>query len=257
MLRTRTGTIAAYTFLEAIRNRLVWLVAVFIFAGFALAEFVGEVAITESVAFQSGFLGALLRVCAVFTVALFVITSMVRELDDKVLELVLSLPIPRSSYFLGKLLGFSFLAVLIAIPCGLVLLLYAPPGQVALWASSLLCELLLVTALSLLCLFTFNQVTLALSTVMAFYVLARSIDALRLMAKNPIVGTDSVSQRVIEAFIDALAYLLPELSRFGSSEWLVYHTGTWTDLAPIVGQSAVYVALLAGAALFDLYRKNL
>ena len=67
----------------------------------ALAEFVGALAITESVAFKSGLLGALLRLAAVFLLSLFVITSMVRELNDKQLELVLALPIARVSYFLG------------------------------------------------------------------------------------------------------------------------------------------------------------
>ena len=111
--------------------------------------------------------------------------------------------------------------------------------------------------LSLLCVFTFNQVTLALSAVMAFYLLSRSIEAMQLMARNPIVSSDTWSQRIIEQFIDGMAFLLPDFARFTSSEWLVYHTGGWQEVAPIAAQTLVYLALLAGAALFDLYRKNL
>jgi ABC-type transport system involved in multi-copper enzyme maturation permease subunit len=202
-------------------------------------------------------LAAMLRFFSVFTIALFVITSMVREFDDKGLELVLSLPIPRYHYLIGKLLGFSALALMTAVLCGLVLLVHAPPGQVALWVFSLSCELLIITALSLLCLFTFNQVTLALSAVMAFYLLSRSIAAMQLMAHNPIVRSDTWSQEIIEHFIDGVAFLLPDFARFTSSEWLVYHTGGWQDVAPIAGQSLIYLMLLGGAALFDLYRKNL
>jgi len=257
MRDSKISTIAFYTFLEATRNRLLWLVLAFVVIGFGLSQFVSEIAIAESVTFQSSFLAAMLRFFTVFTIALFVITSMVREFDDKGLELVLSLPIPRYHYFLGKLLGFSALAVMTAVFCGLVLLVHAPPAQVALWVFSLSCELLIVTALSLLCLFTFNQVMLALSAVMAFYLLSRGIDAIQLMAHNPIVSTESWSQRLIEHFIDGVAFLLPDLARFTSSEWLVYHTGSLRDLLPIAAQSLVYVALLAGAALFDLYRKNL
>ena len=54
-----------------------------------------------------------------------------------------------------------------------------------------------------------------------------------------------------------MAFLLPDFARFTSSEWLVYHTGGWQEVAPIAAQTLVYLALLAGAALFDLYRKNL
>lgn len=254
---SKISTIAFYTFLEATRNRLLWLVVAFVVIGFGLSQFVSEIAITESAAFQSSFLAAMLRFFAVFTIALFVITSMVREFDDKGLELVLSLPIPRYHYFLGKLLGFSLLALMTAVFCGLVLLVHVPPGQVALWVFSLSCELLIITALSLLCLFTFSQVTVALSVVMAFYLLSRSIEAMQLMAGSPIVRSDGWSQTVITHFIDGVAFLLPDFARFTSSEWLVYHTGGWQDVAPIAGQTLVYLALLAGAALFDLYRKNL
>ena len=257
MRDSKIAAIAFYTFLEATRNRLLWLVVGFVVIGFGLSQFVAEIAVAESAAFQSSFLAAMLRFFAVFTIALFVITSMVREFDDKGLELVLSLPIPRYHYFLGKLLGFSVLAIMTAVACGLVLLLHVPPDQVALWVFSLSCELLIVTALSLLCLFTFNQVTLALSAVMAFYLLSRSIEAMQLMAQSPIIASNSLSQRILEGFVDGVAFLLPDLARFTSSEWLVYHTGGWQDVAPIAGQSLVYLVLLAGAALFDLYRKNL
>ena len=257
MRDSKIFTIAFYTFLEAARNRLVWLVIAFVVIGFGLSQFIAEMAIAEGAAFQSSFLAAMLRFFAVFTIALFVITSMVREFDDKGLELVLSLPIPRYHYFLGKLLGFSVLAIMTAILCGLVLLVHAPPGQVGLWVLSLSCELLIVTALSLLCLFTLSQVTLALSAVMAFYLLARSIEAMQLMARNPIVESDSLSQRIIEGIVDGVAFLLPDLARFTSTDWLVYHTGSWQQMAPIAAQSVIYLLLLAGAALFDLYRKNL
>jgi len=36
----------------------------------------------------------------------------------------------------------------------------------------------------------------------------------------------------------------------------MYHTGDVADLAHIGIQSAIYLLLLAGAGLFDLYRKN-
>jgi len=249
--------IAYYTLLEALRNRLLWLVLGVIVASFGLVEFIAAVAITETVQFQSGFLGALLRLWSVFMLCLFVISSMVRELNDKGLELVLSLPIPRASYFFGKLGGFSTLAALVALLCSLCLLLYAPPPQVLLWGASLLCELLIVTAFSILCLFTFNQVTLALSAVVGFYVLSRAMSALQLIGQSHLTGTGGLSQDVIEGILAAIAFILPELDRFTASEWLVYHTGAWSALAPVAGQTAVYLALLSGAALFDLYRKNL
>lgn len=255
--RSALAAIAAYTFLEAMRNRLLWLVVVLVVACFALAAFVGSVAITETRQFQSGFAGASLRIGAVFMLALFVITSMVREFADKGFELVLSLPVRRATYLLGKLGGFALLALVMSILCALPLLLLAPASQVLLWGVSLTCELWLVTALSLLCLLTFSHVTLALSAVAAFYVAARSIAAVQLIAHGTLAVQDETGRAASRALVDGLAYLLPELHRFTSSEWLIYHDAGVGDLLPVLGQTAVYLLLLVCAALFDLYRKNL
>ena len=61
----------------------------------------------------------------------------------------------------------------------------------------------------------------------------------------------------IRAFVDALAYLLPDLDRFTESEWLIHGAGTIADLGFAAGQAAVYTALLGAAATFDLYRRAL
>lgn len=248
--------IARYTLLEALRNRLLWLVVAFLMVTFGLSRFIGAVAITETVQVESAFFGASLRLFAVFIVSLFVISSMVRELNDKGLELVLSMPVARASYFFGKLLGFWSLALLIAFACCLCLLVYAPVTQTLLWGLSLLCELLIVAAFSILCLFTFSQITLALTAVVGFYMLSRTIAAIQLIGQGHLVAGDSLSQRFIERLLEGIAFVLPELDRFTLSDWLVYHTGDWASLVPIAGQTVVYVALLVGAALFDLYRKN-
>ena len=66
----------------------------------------------------------------------------------------------------------------------------APHPGLALWGVSLACELLLVVALTLFCALTFAQVMPAVSFVAAFYLLARMIGAIRLIA-----GSDLLPQR--------------------------------------------------------------
>ena len=87
------------TLVEAIRNRLLWLAVIVIAAALGLAQFLNQVAITESLEIQASLVAALLRVAAVFMVVTFVITSVVRESNDKVTELILSQAVPRSAYF--------------------------------------------------------------------------------------------------------------------------------------------------------------
>jgi len=93
------ASLARATLLEAVRNRLLWLAVIVVVIAFGLAQFLNQVAITESREIQTALLAAPLRVAAVFILAVFVITSMVRELSDKVTELLLSLPAPRFAYF--------------------------------------------------------------------------------------------------------------------------------------------------------------
>lgn len=255
MLR-QIRTIAYYTLLEALRNRLTWLVLLVALAGIGISGFLNEVALTESRQTQAAFLAAFLRFSAAFLMATFVVTSMVREFNDKALELVLALPLPRAGYLLGKLAGFAALTAAPATLFGLLMLFFAPPQQALLWTASLLLELWLVAAFSLLCVLTFQQIMVALSAVMGFYLLARSISALQLIGDA--TGNQApLSQQVINFVIDAIAAVLPHLDRFTQTEWLVYHSGTWSMLGGLLMQSAVYLTLLTGAALFDLYRKNI
>ena len=254
---TAVLTIARFTALEAARGRLAWLVAGFTIGGWVLSVFAGEIAITEAREVRGGLLGAWLRSCAVFIISAFVTASAVREFHDKGLDLILSMPVRRETYYAGKLAGFAGVSVLSATACALTLVWFAPPGQVALWTASLGLELLIVTAMSLLCVLTFSQITWALSTVIGFYVLSRAMAAVQLMAHEPLADPASAAQPLIRAFVDALAFVLPDLDRFTESEWLIHGTGTIADLGFAAMQTVIYVTLLCAAALFDLYRKAL
>jgi len=254
---SKIKVIATYTALEALRNRLFQVVFVVVLASIGLAEFISQVAITESQQIQSAVLGSILRMTAVLFVSLFVITSMVREFNDKGFELVLSLPLPRSGYYFGKFLGFSLVALLIALLFSAPLLFYVPVGQVFAWGISLSLELFIVIAVSLLCLFTFNHVTVAFISVIAFYLLSRSIETIQLIGHGPLAESHKLSQQMINNFVDVIAYVLPDLNRFAPTEWLVYHTANVNDLMLVLGQSSIYLLVLTGIALFDLYRKNL
>ncbi len=248
--------IARYTLVEALRNRLLWLALILVAAGLAFTQFLQQVSITESNQIQTALLAALLRAGAVFMLAAFVVTSMVREFNDKVMELILSRPIRRSSYFFGKLAGYGAVALALALIFSLPLVLFAPAAQVALWGLSLACELLIVTALALFCVLSLTQVMSALAAVAGFYLLARSISALQVMAANPLSDSLGMGQQLVNFIVDAIAFLLPGLDRMTQTGWLIYGGPSPAEIMQVLAQTAVYALLLCGAALFDLQRKN-
>ena len=249
--------IARVTALEAVRGRFVWLVVGFAAAGCGLAMFAGEIAITGTEGYRSGLLGAWLRWWAVFATGAFAVSSVVGDAHDKGLDLMLATSMPRSAYCAGKLAGFGAVALFPAVAGALALAWFAPLPQVALWTVSLALELCIVTAASLLCAFTFAHLAWAMSMVLGFYVLSRSMTALQLIAHAPGTDSGSAAWPFIRGFIDALAYLLPDLDRFTQSQWLIHGTGTLAELGFAAAQTAVYLALLGAAAAFDLHRKVL
>lgn len=223
---------------------------------FGLSEFLGELAVTETRQVQCSIAAVILRLSSVLIIILFVLTSMIREINDKGIELILALAIPKYIYLAGKWLGFSIIAVTVAFICTVLLLLYADFQQIVLWSISLICELLIILSFCLFCLFTFSHITTAFFIVMGFYVLARSMDAIQLISSSPIMYSDSLSQKIIILIIDMIDYVLPKLDQFARTEWLVYQTGSYQDMINVVLQTIIYTGLLITATLFDLYRKN-
>jgi len=249
-------TISRFTIIESLRNRLLLLTLLVVAISFTMVEFIGNLAITEHRVTQVAILAAFLRMSAVVIITLFVVSSTVRELHDKTLEMILAMPIHRGSYYLGKLVGYIYIAALVAFIFAVLLLLYADTTQVLIWMISLFLELVLVVALSLVMLFTFNQVPSALTAVFLIYGTSRIVTSIFLMAKDPIIVDTSVAQQFMDGFIEMLTWLLPDLHRYTQTEWLTYNTADWWTLLPLLGQTIVYLIFLSFIALFDFYRKN-
>lgn len=251
----RVGAIARYTVLEAWRNRLAITVAVAVALLFLLSVFVRELAVTESVRLQTALLASALRLASVFLIGLYVLNGLTREFNDKVVELVLSLDLPRPAYVLGKFLGYAVVAAGVALIATVPLAFLAPTGAALAWGSSLALELLLVAAIAVFCITTFTQLLSAAAFVAAFYLLARSITAIQLMSTAGLVADGGTGQKIGEWLANAMAFVLPRLDTFTQTAWLMPE-GSPGGLGALTLQSAVYVVLLLAAAMFDLSRKN-
>ena len=67
---------------------------------------------------------------------MFVVSSMVRDWNDKGMELVLALPISRSAYLLGRLMGYVSCALGACVLCALLLSLHVPVMLAVAWSAS-------------------------------------------------------------------------------------------------------------------------
>ena len=254
-MNCRITTIARYTLLEAARTRLPLLVAVALLALLGASFFVEAISVTEGASIQTGFYAAGARLAAVFIAGVFVLVSITRELDDKGTDVLLALDLPRSHYILGKLGGFIAIAALIALAAALPLFWLAGISALQ-WMLSLGLELAIVVALALFCVVTFSQLMPAASFILAFYLLARALTAIRLMGAHPLIDSDTASHQVIRFLVEGLALVMPALDAWTQTAWLVNEPASWSALTQLAGQSVLYVALLAAAAMFDFHRKN-
>lgn len=252
----RLTAIAGFAWLEAIRTRLPWMLIGVAILLLLMSVLVRSLTIAETTRIQVSFLAASTRIAAVFLICLHVLGSMLRENQDKGTELLMSLDLARWEYLGGKLLGYMIVATAICVVLWVPIAVIAPFDPALRWVVSLILESWIIVAASLFCVVTFNQLMLSASFVLMFYLLARAIAAILLVAQSSMLAPDSWGQQALTLSVKFVALILPGLHAFTDTAWLVNAAGDWSQFASFLVQTFIYCGLLFAAALFDLYRKN-
>jgi ABC-type transport system involved in multi-copper enzyme maturation permease subunit len=219
--------IALITFKEGIRNRAIYgitllamllFIANFVICGMIMQE-VGKVAV--DIALSSVSLSGLLLV-------LFVgINLMAKDLDKKTIYMVLSRPISRSEYIIGKFLGMTLLIIFTMIFLGMFALLSIQlikmgyPGYFLRfsWPMILLAmffntiSLIMLSALAFLfASFASTSFITLIMTVIA-YIIGMSLSDVKTLVETP--GTSGIHPSAVTVkIVQAAYYLFPNLSIF-------------------------------------------
>jgi ABC-type transport system involved in multi-copper enzyme maturation permease subunit len=262
---TTLWPIALITFKEGIRNRAIYgiflialmlLITNFLISGMIPRE-VGKVAVDIALS-TAHFSGLLL----VFFVG---INLMAKDLDKRTIYMVISRPISRSQYMVGKFFGMAlliiaamvFLSIFAALSIFVIKLYY--PGyfprfswsMVLLAMSFSILSLILLSALSFLfASFTTSSFITLVLTMMA-YLIGRSSYDVKVLVESPQAASVHPSP-VIVKLVQIAYYLFPNLSVFD------FRTQAAHDLpvAPsyilwVLLYGAVYTSLvMTGAAIF-------
>jgi hypothetical protein len=250
------ATVARYVLIEARRSPLPWLAMASLLVALGLAGFLSQLAITEATALRASACAALLRACAVFLVAAHVVASVVRETNDKGLELALALPLSRPAWYLGRLLGFAATGALIATLFALPLFAWAKPLDLVSWWLALAAEAAVVAAAALFFASALGQTVTAMTATLGLYLLARAISTIQAIAGGSLSDEGAAGQ-ASRWLVSGLALLLPNLDELARGDWLLYGAPPAAVLARALGGLAIYFVLLAAAGLFDFSRKNL
>ena len=252
------AAIARNAFREAVRDRVLYNLVLFVLLLIGSAIFLGELSAGQEVKITIDLgLSAMLLFGAF--IAIFVGVGLVyKEIERRTLYAILSKPIGRGQFLLGKYLGLCLTLLINVAIMGIgvsVALIYLHRGWdplvVKIWPAILLIyfELMILTGVALL----FSSFSSpALSALLTFFVfiIGHFSDGLNALAKS----SGSAAAR---ALFRALYYLLPNLTHYSVI------TPTANGIAPDAGAvglaaayALVYSAVLLAAATLIFGRRN-
>jgi len=243
----KVAAIALNTFREAVRDRILYAILIF-----ALVMLAGStILVTISVGEEAKIIKDLGLACiSIFgtLIAVFLGIGLVsKEIEKRTVYTIISKPIHRHQFILGKYLGLVLTLLVNVSVMALVLV-----ALVSLWEGMssarlflavlfIFLELMLVTALALL-FSTFSSPTLSAMFTLCLFIAGHLSGDLRLFAAR-------FGGRLIRAVAEGLYYVLPNLSRLNFKDQAVHGIGVnGGTVALSLIYAILYSAMLVAAA---------
>ena len=188
-------------------------------------------------------------------IAIFIGIGLVsKEIDKKTIYTIISKPVPRYEFLLGKYLGLSITLLvntLIMLAGFLLVLFYMDvPISLLLFKAVFLIflELMVVTAVALL-FSTFTTPTLSAIFTLSIYVIGHLTGDLKALGTK-LEGSGRL-------FLTGLYYLMPNLENFNIKGRVIHHLEiSGTDLALILAYGLLYITLLLLLASVIFQRRD-
>lgn len=250
--------IALNTFRESVRDRVLYNLVLFVSLIVVAAAVMGRIAVGQEAKI---IIDVGLSAMAVFglLIAVFIGIGLVsKEIERRTIAIILSKPVRRSQFILGKYLGLCLTLLVNTAAMTMVVTLaviYAKAGfdrmQLSLWPAAYLIflELTIITAVALFFSCFSSPALSALFTLLIFLIGRWSPD-LKLFAET---ADSSVTQLVCRA----LYYLLPNLANFNFINEAAYVQAV--PIRSLVGGTIYaigYIAVLLAAAVLIFERRN-
>jgi ABC-type transport system involved in multi-copper enzyme maturation permease subunit len=253
----RVVAVARVTFLEVVRNRILYVLLAFAGALMAFSLVLGELSLHEEVRVVKD-LGLAAMSAFGILIALFLgVNLLSKELDKKTVYFVVPKPMHRHEFLLGKYLGLAATLTVLVIGMSLALAAFVAAGggrhgvallraEVLLWL-----ELLLLVAVALL-FSSFSSPYLSASFAGALWLIGRNAPELEALASGKLADTP------VGAILHGIVRVLPDFHAFyvsgGSLDGQVVsiHEGFvgWGYVATAAGYAGAYgVACLALASV--------
>lgn len=249
--------VALNTFREARRNRVFYSIVFFAVALILFSVLFTEVTFLayDRILRDVGF--ATMNVFGV-ALAIFLGIGMVnREIEKKTIYTVVSKPVSRAAFILGKFVGLQLTLVTTMALMFLgflgVLLAYQSPIEAVLLQSwlTLLFELSVITAFAIFCSTWTSSTTLCAFLTVSFFVIGHLVRDIRFFG-------DKSESPVVRQLGRVLTAALPDLEKLNFKEAVTYLTPTPSAAVGLaLGYGVLWIALFLAAAVFIFRERDL
>jgi len=250
--------IALNTFRESARDRALYNLALLAILLIVASVVMGRIAVGQETKIIIDLGLSAMTVFGVLTAILLGIGLVSKEIENGAIANILSKPVRRSEFILGKFFGLCLtLFASIAAPAAAIAiaLIYAQGGvaaaQLRLWPAVWLIfmELAIVTAVALL-FSCFSSPALSAMFALLIFLIGRWSPDLKLLAETS-------SSAVARAVSRALYHLLPNLANFNYiNETAHGETAPWRMVAGNTAYAVFYIAATLAAAVLIFNRRN-
>ncbi len=247
--------IAINTFKEAVRNKIYYLLVFFGIVFILLSRLVSILTIgdTAKVIKDVG-----LAAIHFFTVLVAIFTGInlvYKEIEKKTIYNIISKPISRSSFILGKFLGLAFTLLVALVAMGLIFSLYilifigTLDPLILIYFLYLYMELLIVTAISIL-FSSFSTPILSSIFTLCLYIIGQIVWTYNLFKT-------SIPSAMAKFMANLMYHILPNFQKFNIKNELVLNLKPELNLFATLGYAACYITALLTLAIIIFNRKEL
>jgi ABC-type transport system involved in multi-copper enzyme maturation permease subunit len=249
-------TIARNTFREAVRDRVLYNLVVFVLLITASAIFLGELTADQEIRTIIN-LGLSATLLFGTFISIFVGVSLVsKEIEKRTIYSVFSKPVGRGEFIVGKYLGLCLTLLVNVLVMGIgvsLALLYVGGGNLALtiWGAIFLIflELAILTAVAIL-FSSFSSPALSALLTFLVFIIGHFSASLKDFAEN--LGSQSA-----QIFFSFIYYALPNLSFFSFITNAAHgDVPAGTTLGGAVLYAVLYIAILLAATILIFSRRN-
>lgn len=245
-----------YILMAAVRDRFFFAIVGILAVVISLSLFFGSSALTEQDQFARSFAAFGFRLFGVVILVLFIVGYLRRSFEGRDIDYLLSRPMGRVSFVLTHAAAFSTLGILAALLLGGTTMLLqwgAINSSAFLWGGSLAAEFIIMANVAMFFAFVMRSASACIIVVFAFYLLSRLMGEILGILQKAATGP---AVQILSNIMEAISVFVPRLDLMAQSKWLLY--GVQADLSPafVFGQCGIFTALVIGATLLDMHRRQ-